>query len=619
MRSMDRPIADDFAPDLNYLLHSEQVPPEVVLEALVQEFYPQIFYLALTLLHENRAARRAVEEIFIRAVAERSSYQPEQAAGQWLQRLALRVLQQVAEPQPRLHKIEMALGTSLRLRRANGDRQQHDTPLWAALDNLQTLERWCAVLYFVHNWPVSYLAEVLGAPPHKIEHILAKVRHTLLNTGRLGGEAVPLNPLEADVLLQARLKERWQFPLFTEGQLQEVATQLANRALRRSQKRQRFTFTIEIALVILLVALGGGGIWGVTRLSAKGGGPSDGTPPTEDQEAAQTPTSIFWRVATEYAPHQGDALGPPSTSQAVLFNQAVKESDFVIVQEGDTLETLAKRIGVTEQALRELNRLPEGMPLLAGMRLLNPARLPMDTPVPFPALPPLPNDLSLTLEEIITQPPPYTTVWFEALIWERRNPSESGAPPPLRLQMWHSPSVALVLAGRDAVLPEEVYLRHRTVTWLARPLIQGTWLAPWQLAGEYSSPIRNQIQALEESLLAPQTLASSSMLQARGHEEQSGVLALVVDQFDAGGRWISRIWVDERSGFFLRRAFYGPEGGEPLLLVDYVVLRVAYQVPFPPLLFDPRLPWRGGFAAEASGAPQALPSSAHGEKPPSTP
>ena len=80
----------DYAPDLNWLLQSNQTPPEVILEVLVQEFYPQIYYLAFTLLDDRSAALNTANEIFARAILERHAYRTHTEASIWLLRLALK-------------------------------------------------------------------------------------------------------------------------------------------------------------------------------------------------------------------------------------------------------------------------------------------------------------------------------------------------------------------------------------------------------------------------------------------------------------------------------------------------------------------------------------------------
>jgi hypothetical protein len=68
------------------------------------------------------------------------------------------------------------------------------------------------------------------------------------------------------------------------------------------------------------------------------------------------------------------------------------------------------------------------------------------------------------------------------------------------------------------------------------------------------------------------------------------------------------ISIDKTTGFILK---YNRDPEYPInreeqayYPVESIILSVEYNVDFPQDLFNPRLPWRGGYAWEHSGAPQ---------------
>ena len=77
----------------------------------------------------------------------------------------------------------------------------------------------------------------------------------------------------------------------------------------------------------------------------------------------------------------------------------------------------------------------------------------------------------------------------------------------------------------------------------------------------------------------------------------------VVDQTDLYGDQNLRMWLDEQGGFILRQQHF-TNSDPKQILKESRVTAIAYNVDFPQQLFDPNLPWRGGFAADYTGRPE---------------
>ncbi len=68
------------------------------------------------------------------------------------------------------------------------------------------------------------------------------------------------------------------------------------------------------------------------------------------------------------------------------------------------------------------------------------------------------------------------------------------------------------------------------------------------------------------------------------------------------------ISIDKETGFILKYARQDRSRQDretrAFSPLDVVIASIEYNVDFPQDLFNPRLPWRGGYAWEHSGAPQ---------------
>ena len=81
----------DFAPDLDWMLQSGQAPPELLLEALLLEFYAPVYLLGLALLDDHVSAKKAANATFSNALIEIHQYRAQDGVETWLYRIALAV------------------------------------------------------------------------------------------------------------------------------------------------------------------------------------------------------------------------------------------------------------------------------------------------------------------------------------------------------------------------------------------------------------------------------------------------------------------------------------------------------------------------------------------------
>jgi hypothetical protein len=78
----------------------------------------------------------------------------------------------------------------------------------------------------------------------------------------------------------------------------------------------------------------------------------------------------------------------------------------------------------------------------------------------------------------------------------------------------------------------------------------------------------------------------------------------LIEEKDAEERRTSSFWLEDTRGIVLRKQWY-TKADPDVLAQEVAITQLGYDIDFPQELFDPRLPWRGGFAADFNGDPEA--------------
>jgi len=74
------------------MLQSEQVDDDTLIKALVQQYYPRVYNLALSRLTYPEEARRTAQETFVQAVIESPAYRGAVPVAEWLEEIASRIV-----------------------------------------------------------------------------------------------------------------------------------------------------------------------------------------------------------------------------------------------------------------------------------------------------------------------------------------------------------------------------------------------------------------------------------------------------------------------------------------------------------------------------------------------
>jgi DNA-directed RNA polymerase specialized sigma24 family protein len=200
----------------------------------------------------------------------------------------------------------------------------------------------------------------------------------------------------------------------------------------------------------------------------------------------------------------------------------------------------------------------------------------------------------------------WKTIWVDAIFSEYNDYAEHFDPTVTRLQAWISKNQLLVLKGTPTGTPDRAIMAQidNQHYYSSRPNDQKAQYKDIEPSQVFSSTlIENYLNPLTNSF-SPYTRRGENSFQTIRIDHLNGREVEVFEGRNPEGWLISRLWVDRHGGLMLRNQRYSGDASEKLL-VEIDVIGVAYDVDFPEKLFDPRLPWRGGFAQDYTGKPES--------------
>jgi DNA-directed RNA polymerase specialized sigma24 family protein len=586
--SLTPDLGSESGTDLEWMLHTSQAPLPVLASALVEEFYPPVYRLALALLHEPEQARRALPDLFSAALQQRHRYTGREPAPVWLfQRVLERLLSR--SPTRSLHTFSHHLRPQPR-----SDpppiQPEHPTEaaLWACVDRLPLPSRALLFLTQVLGWDVSQAGQALQLEQEQAGTLLLQARGRC--TAASAWEGVPGDaPVRSPEWLRESLQRHWPAPeALAPEALAALAAQAAARAERQAHGSRKVILVKEVGLVALTVALVGSALWGMSQL--------DPQPPLEE--------GLFLTHTTRPT----GTREPTPTPTRAFYSEPFPQGVFYTVLPGDTWEQAAARLGTSAAELLRLNRIPPDAPPEIGQRLLIPGRLtPQAVPAgaspeffqPTPA-PPLSSEV--TLEEAflrLEQTFYRDTLWMDVRVRAYAPPGISASPVSYQLQLWLKQGTGETagMAGREGEPPSLAFIQPMGVS--VKPNSREPWFRPVPESAFHEAmvlPMRILYQAVPFGGHLPFT---PEQMENQGYDPAYGTPTLMFTGGNRSGETEFRVWLDARTGWPVRQQTFIREK----LVLDVEFAGIDTHFPFPYGVFDPWLPWRGGFAANANGDP----------------
>ena len=599
------PIFDSRPPeldsDLEWMLQSGQATHEMLAEALVQEFYPDAHRFATVFLGDPKAARSFLLDVFSNALLNVYHYRSQMGARVWFFHIFIKSLRKkfphfsFKKPQvlltPTGANTNPGISTSI---------SKAENNIWLAFESLGLQHRMALFLSVVLAWPVEEISSTIGAEPAEISQWLTQARRNI--SAFLQSEfSANLRPEDHDALdeLLIRVIDK-KFPVepLDEDARIKVLSNVLNRKSKRDYFQQRAISIKEIIFTALAILIVVGVIWAANRV-------------LPDSESAQSPTETSRRPpAAAFQRRFGIRPTPtPLPHLHTPFPTPTSQGKFYELKPGETLFSVAARLGMTAKALRQYNRLPAGARLIAGDRIVLPPQSLQSIPTPTPVTPAPEVLLSATpassmdiISALSRRNYSWQTLWMDAEILDYGPPGFVGPPEITRNQLWLSQSQFLDLIGSTDGVPDVVFLRNQESLFAAQPSIGHVWFSKMQSFSSIDLLDAKLSRLFDAIFFRSQDLKGN--LRITSSDVIAGRAAWRVDQTDTDGNLMSRFWMDARTGFILDSQTFGGSDHQTLLS-EVRVNTIYFDVDFPDQsMFDPNLPWRGGYASDYTGSPE---------------
>jgi len=174
-RIYEQDVTDDSADDLLWMLQSGQVSKRLLIEELVSRYYQEIYYLAYTILEDNRASSETVQRTLANAVVSSRTLREDVDIDIWLYKIAWDNVLQVLSREWFWRKLEKLL-----LMRGEFTDYFSFTPrtpeigaVWDIFERkLAPSNRRLLILHCVHCWSVKKISQIVGAAASDVQRVI---------------------------------------------------------------------------------------------------------------------------------------------------------------------------------------------------------------------------------------------------------------------------------------------------------------------------------------------------------------------------------------------------------------------------------------------------------------
>ncbi len=589
----------DFAPDLDWMLLSGQVGEDLLLEALLQEFYVETYRLALAIFDDKQLALSTTIKIFASAILQRHQYREGDNVKLWFINQALLIIKEIdfstvrkTDGEPRLAKY----GSNLDLENLSPD-QYLDIELWSVLDNFDYDRRALAILIYLLKWSDDHLVSVFNCTAEELNHQKRYLNSVLLPYRM---DQAARSKISLEERLYQSLNQRWPQHIIPPLEPAQTIRQVRNQ-IRINRVRNRLSASYrEIMITALIILIATISIWGLNRYDPDQ--PASWLQSTQEAEnrILREENSSDLDINSSNDLTDGANEGTPTNITEVFYT----------VRPGDTLNRIAQDFSVNPDFLREINRIPVEKDVESGQRIWfftnqdNPQMElagyretlgDVNYAEKFPYL-----GLSI-IRGLEFSRPDLETVWLGGKVSDYGPEAYIGPPRIKIIQAWFLKNAALYLIGNELNKLEEVWLFKDFYQFMATPAVEVAWVHPWYPANP-ESPYLGSIQLFSDTLAGRTESTKHHKYTERVEEIVDENVVILWQTYNDYANLVEKIWVPENSGYIVKRQLFSGEMVS-LLKQEILINDFVENKPFPTDFFDPRIPWRGGFAADYQGQP----------------
>jgi DNA-directed RNA polymerase specialized sigma24 family protein/LysM repeat protein len=578
----------ELSPDLVWLLQSQQVEDGMLARMLVQESYAQLQPFWEALLDDAHEAHNAAQETLTAALLKANTYHEAQSVRSWLTGLAVELYRKDHRKLEQGHK-------------PVSKKALH-------LEQLSPGTRVAAVLHFRLNYSPEEVAAFLGEKLPSTETRLQAARQLLLDQIGRGNQPGGYQA-DRDPLAQA-FQRAYSKPALSEVELELISQEIIEGARRKRRRLQRVAYWKEISLisVVILAVL----VW-MARANL------------DVPEATPKPPAGRALVGGTVRPTRRPSATPsthPSSTPYAWMNPStpvppqstptpIPEDAFYIVQDGDTLWGIAIKLGTSVEALTSLNRIPEEAILLPGQALLKPGSLQLETPAPT-TRPPTPQPTPTLLagprsaDDILRRLNSFyfNSFWVDLQYIYRGPQGYLDEARTYRAQWWSTSSGMLILEGQSHDTPGQAFKWGRPWSMEEFYIAQPEFGKPWFERSDSSNIIGQLSEPLSLAFNIHSDYWNDQWVNTVvvGSGQVGDHQAYILRQFNSQQQVLRTIWIDKASGLPLHIQIHDPYNSRRIT-TEMTVTGLEINPDIPVALFNPQIPWMGGYAKDSSGAP----------------
>ncbi len=575
------------------MLISGQVSDEILLEALYQEFYTEVFRLSLASLDHHNLALRATQAAFASAIVNRYRYKEDYPIRFWFLQISLETITKI------YHSLDLkrTINANLPLKsEANlfGDTipaSYWDAEIWLTLDQLDFDKRLLALSLYYFQWSDKEIIAIFKIPAEDLD----------LNKRYLNSVLLPFR-MEKSEYSNKSLKDRIIQSLalrWPESSLPAIDPELFIRQvahqIRISRIKNRLSVSSkEIFLTTLIILLSALSIWGYNHYF-----------PEEIPATPEQPTDLV------YTPPTPIYTRFPMVQATFAAREIFRNNYFsYTVRPGDSLMSIARQFNISYYGLRRINRIPGGTDIQPGQKLW----LISDESNPDQNISTYLKQLDQEIfsqgfvylephiiNSLATVSPMDSVLWLEGFLVDYGPEGYIGPPKIEFVQAWLTPEAALYLIGNLQQELQEVWLLTEHYQYMATPGLEQPWAYAWK-------PVNLDSQYLNSLILFSDTLSGKSSVSPAvmefSNEEYTwnGRKTTAYNIKDINSTLHEKHWVDDETKINVRRQILRVSGGLGVLK-EVLITKLEAGPSAPAGLLDARIPWRGGFALNYLGQP----------------
>jgi DNA-directed RNA polymerase specialized sigma24 family protein len=579
--------------DLEWMLQSGQVDLHILAEALVEAWFERVYRLAAAFYQDTDDAIYATIETFNSLLLEIHLYKGESGVTIWICRTILKVFERV-QKEKRFHKrILLSRDKSQAFEHISHPSSYLAEPqarmVNKVLDTLNREDRLLTLFRYLLTISLDELAIIYKSDVKTIQLRLQIGRSRLrreIESSVFAADSLKTGFL--DKFFELVLQKLWFSspvePDFLKQAHAEIVFQVNNRKQSRSKKfsYQEFGWIGGVALVVILLILGVGNI-------IPKSGPNSFPP--------QNPSS---RIPLSSQENQSDKNSPMDKATPESLPKAYLH---YIVLPDDSIQTVASRLGISVQDLRNANNIPADGTILPGQILVIQSGREASAgnqqefnlvKTPFPL--DISNSYPVIAQRMTDTKQFYQSFWGEIHVFYYGPAGYIGPPRGYRVQIWYAaPGNYLLVGGRiqgkpDSIIlvrkppsqPEEVYISYRSDQ-------DGHWF--YQNVAELNQldsvfRLNYSFDALDQVLKILRFQPTKSLIEPSSKENIAGQEAIVATLTDSSDRSRSRIWVDVNTGLILRKQIVSDRENS-LVEIEASFIDILYNQQFAAGLFEP--------------------------------